>query len=215
MKAITPVKQQTSEARERILQAAISLFAQHGFAETSMRKLVAKADINLSMVNYYFGSKKGLLMIILDSFFAGYLAIAREELVTDDAVYARLERFLTRSVRYFDAEHDSLIIAISELPHDDPEIVQQKAGWAKKMVEIINREICQPLAAESDQHIQPTSLSPMLTFLMASRFFITPVLGKVDESSSNAVSIEVYTETIVRFVLQGITGFEKNNVTVK
>ncbi len=208
MKIIRPEKQHASESKERILQAAISLFALHGYAETSMRELTAKADINLSMVNYYFGSKKGLLKIILDSFFAGYLTIAKEELVTDDTIHERLERFITRAVHYFDAERDSLIIALSELPHDDPEIVQHKAGWAKKMVEIINREICLPLAAESNQHIHPTSLSPMLTFLMASRFFITPVIGNVDEISSNPVSMEAYTETIVRFVLQGITGFE-------
>ena len=206
MKKKSDRKQQKTESRERILLAAISLFARHGFAETGMRELAAEAEVNISMVGYFFGSKKGLLKEILDSFLSGYLAIAREELVGDAGLHARLEGFITSAVSYFDMERDSLIIAISELPHDDPEIVEHKAGWARQMVEIVNQEICLPLAAESGQHIPPTCFSPMLTTLMASRFLFTPVMEKVDEGSSRAVTIEVYTKTIVRILLQGITG---------
>ncbi len=198
-------KRQKTESRERILQAAISLFAQHGFAETGMRELVAEAEVNLSMVNYFFGSKKGLLKEILDSFFSGYLAIARNDLVGGDDLRVRLERFITSAVRYFDAEKNSLIIVISELPHDDPEIVEHKAGWARQMVDIVNREICLPLAEESGQHIPATCFTPMLTSLMASRFLFTPIMERVDESDSKAVSIEVYTKIIIRILLQGIT----------
>ena len=192
--------------------AAISLFAHQGVAGTGMRELAAKADVNLSMVNYYFGSKKRLLKEILDNFFAGYLAIARKELVGDDDLHSKIERFITGAVSYFEAECNSLKIALSELPHDDPEMVDYKAGWAKQMVEIVNREICLPLAAEKGQHIHPTIFSPMLTFLMASRFFITPVIKKVDEDSAEIVTIEVYTETIVRMVLHGITGSENKTM---
>ena len=212
MKEKSDRKQQKTASRERIFQAAISLFARHGFAETGMRDLVAEAGVNLSMVNYFFGSKKGLLKEILDSFLSGYLAIAREELVGDGDLPSRLERFITSAVSYFDAERDSLIITISELPHDDPEIVEHKAGWARQMVEIVNREICMPLAAEGGQHIPPTCLSPMLTSLMASRFLFNPVMEKVEEGSSKNVTIEVYTKTIVRILLQGMTAPDNETV---
>ena len=212
MKKKSDKKQQKSELKDRIFLAAISLFARQGFAETGIRELTTEADANLSMVNYYFGSKKGLLKEILDSFFAGYLAVAEKELVGDDDLHTKIERFITSAVSYFEAERDSLVIALSELPHDDPEIVEYKAFWGKQMVEIINREICLPLAAESGQHIHPTIFSPMLTFLMASRFFITPVIKKMDENSAEIVTIEVYTKTIVRMVLQGIAVPENNTM---
>lgn len=199
-------KQHKTESKERIFQAAISLFARHGFAETGLRELVAEADVNLSMVNYFFGSKKGLLKEILDSFLSGYLAIAQKELVGDDALPVRLEQFITAAVSYFDAERDSLIIAISELPHDDPEIVEHKAGWARQMAEIVNREICLPIATETGHHVPPTCFAPMLTTLMASRFLFAPVMEKVDEGSVKAVTTEAYTKTIVRILLQGIAG---------
>ncbi len=180
------------------------LFSRHGYAETGMRELVAEADVNLSMVNYFFGSKKGLLKEILDTFFSGYLVIAMDTLVVGGTLQQRLEQFIVRAVRYFDMNRDALVIGISELPHDDPEILEYKAGWARQMVEIVNREICQPLAAKNGQVIPPTCLAPMLTTLMASRFLFAPIMEKVAEGSSKAVSTEDYTKMIVGVLMQGI-----------
>ena len=47
--------------KERILAAAELLFAQHGFAETSLREVTSRADVNLAAVNYHFGSKSNLI----------------------------------------------------------------------------------------------------------------------------------------------------------
>lgn len=206
IKKIPAQKHQNPDSKGRILQTAVSLFARHGFAETGMRELAATAEVNLSMVNYFFGSKKGLLKEILDSFLSGYLIIAEKELAGAGTLHSKLERFIAGAVSYFDAERDSLIITISELPHDDPEIVEHKAGWARQMVEIVNREVCLPHAAETGQHIPPTCLAPLLTSLMASRFLFAPLMEKVEAGSSEAVKIEDYTEMIAGIFLQGITG---------
>jgi len=47
--------------KERILSAAERLFAEHGFAETSLREVTSRADVNLAAVNYHFGSKSNLI----------------------------------------------------------------------------------------------------------------------------------------------------------
>ena len=47
--------------KDRILAAAELLFAQHGFAETSLRAVTSRADVNLAAVNYHFGSKSNLV----------------------------------------------------------------------------------------------------------------------------------------------------------
>jgi AcrR family transcriptional regulator len=51
---------------QRILDAAEALFAQHGFAGTSLRTITARAGVNLAAVNYHFGSKEALLRATLD-----------------------------------------------------------------------------------------------------------------------------------------------------
>jgi len=47
---------------ERLLDAAEDLFAEHGFADTSVRDLTAAAECNIASVNYHFGSKDNLYL---------------------------------------------------------------------------------------------------------------------------------------------------------
>ena len=47
--------------KERILSAAEDLFAQFGFAGTSLRQVTMHAEVNIAAVNYHFGSKDNLV----------------------------------------------------------------------------------------------------------------------------------------------------------
>lgn len=47
--------------KDRILGAAEELFAQYGFAGTSLRQVTTHADVNIAAVNYHFGSKENLV----------------------------------------------------------------------------------------------------------------------------------------------------------
>ena len=48
------------EARARLLHAALRLFAEKGFANTSTRELATAASVNIAAISYYFGDKAGL-----------------------------------------------------------------------------------------------------------------------------------------------------------
>ena len=47
--------------KDRILGAAEELFAEQGFAATSLRQVTGLADVNIAAVNYHFGSKENLV----------------------------------------------------------------------------------------------------------------------------------------------------------
>ena len=51
--------------RDRILRAAQRLFADRGYADTSVRAVVAKARVNQASINYHFGGKDGLYREVL------------------------------------------------------------------------------------------------------------------------------------------------------
>jgi AcrR family transcriptional regulator len=55
-----PVRQDGEQSRERLLQAALALFAQHGFSKTSTREIAEAAQTNVAAISYYFGDKAGL-----------------------------------------------------------------------------------------------------------------------------------------------------------
>lgn len=52
--------QQREDSRNRLLQAAIKVFTQHGYEDASVRAICAKARVNVAMVRYHFGDKRGL-----------------------------------------------------------------------------------------------------------------------------------------------------------
>jgi AcrR family transcriptional regulator len=53
------------DTKDRILDAAERLFAQHGFDATSLRMITAAADVNLAAVNYHFQAKNSLIEAVL------------------------------------------------------------------------------------------------------------------------------------------------------
>jgi AcrR family transcriptional regulator len=86
MSGTAAAKSSTKDTKERILDAAERLFADRGFAATSMRTLTQAADVNLAAVNYHFGSKERLIRAV----FSRRLRPLNEERL------AKLERAVAR-----------------------------------------------------------------------------------------------------------------------
>lgn len=63
-----------------ILSAAEELFAEKGFAETSLRNITSRAGVNLAAVNYHFGSKKELIQAVFARFLTPFCAELESEL---------------------------------------------------------------------------------------------------------------------------------------
>lgn len=56
---------ESTDTRARLVDAGEMLFAEHGFAGTSVRAVTAAAGTNLNAVNYHFGSKEGLFRAVV------------------------------------------------------------------------------------------------------------------------------------------------------
>lgn len=54
------------DSKQRILKAAIKLFAHKGFDGTSIREICKEASVNVCMISYYWGGKKELYHGIVD-----------------------------------------------------------------------------------------------------------------------------------------------------
>jgi AcrR family transcriptional regulator len=56
----------TNETPKKIIDVAIDLFAANGFKGTSIRDIAKTTGMTISNIYYYFGSKEGLLLAILE-----------------------------------------------------------------------------------------------------------------------------------------------------
>jgi len=58
--------QTTCDTRQRLLDAAVSIFAERGYRKTTVRDICDAADANVAAVNYHFGNKEALYNAAFD-----------------------------------------------------------------------------------------------------------------------------------------------------
>lgn len=112
--------------KERILDAAEQLFAQHGFAGASLRQVTSRADVNLAAVNYHFGSKDKLIeevfrrrLDILNGHRLDALANLREDATLEDVLVAYIRPALALSLEQRGGGAFIRVLARAYAEHDN------------------------------------------------------------------------------------------------
>ena len=94
------------DKQQKILDAAVEEFAQHGFLQASMNRVVQKLGIAKGSLFQYFGTKEGLFHFVFDyavQKVKGSLRQVREETAEAD-FFERIRRSLLAGIRFID-EH--------------------------------------------------------------------------------------------------------------
>lgn len=191
--------------KQAVYDTAVRLFARNGFAATGMRELSREAGVNLASVNYFYGSKKGLLKAIIEDYFQDVFAVMTESLAGDDSPDVKLRRGIAAAARNFAANTDKLIIALTELPHDDPEITEFKAQRFKRISGLVQGGL-----GDAAAHVPVGVLGPAMVALAASRFLFLPILQQALPPDSSALSAERYPDTIAELFINGFNGLLAN-----
>ena len=108
----------SEETRSRILEAALSVFQERGFAQATMREIAAEAGVAVGAAYYYFDSKDALVMAFYER--AQEEMHRESEAALDGAktLEARLRAIISTKFRYF-APNRRLLGALSA--HTDPD----------------------------------------------------------------------------------------------
>jgi len=53
------------KTRQRVLETAVEVFAEHGFRKTTVRDICKRANANIAAINYHFRDKEGLYTAVL------------------------------------------------------------------------------------------------------------------------------------------------------
>jgi AcrR family transcriptional regulator len=87
----------TGDTRDRLLQAAMAVFAEHGYEAATIREICRRADANVAAVHYHFGDKQRLYTAIFDTVFA-LLRERRRAFLPPDAPPAERLRVYIRAL---------------------------------------------------------------------------------------------------------------------
>jgi AcrR family transcriptional regulator len=104
MPSPSPIQRNPDRTRRRILQAAIRLFAAHGFHAVSVDQIVGKARVNKRMVYHYFGSKDALFEAALSEVYKRIEEIEFHAIERGRSPREKLSRLLESYFEFLDHE---------------------------------------------------------------------------------------------------------------
>jgi AcrR family transcriptional regulator len=166
------------DARERLLEAGTALFAERGYAGTTVQGIVGRAGVTKPVLYYYFESKAGLFRAILDR--AGRM---QEELLSGilESPGTALGRFLEiyRSVYQGMTEHPELFRLIHNLLFGPPDGIPpyDVMAFHRRMFGAVQRIYAEGVAGGEVIEAEPREVAMLVLGLMDFCFHHDQVLG--------------------------------------
>jgi TetR/AcrR family transcriptional regulator len=190
--------------KDRIIKVAASLFAYSGFAAVGVREIAAKADVNISMISYYFGGKIGILKAIIEEYFNYQKDIIKDIIEKKLPAEDNLRLYVKEMVKLIRSNRDLCHVAILELPLNIPEISDFKIRLLQDHVKLVKAQFdAYPKMKNHNSHF---IIGPALITLIFSNFLI-------GDTSKGAFNVEFddefyerYSDTIATLFLRGIIG---------
>ncbi len=147
------------ETRDRIVEAALAVFAAQGYDGTTTRQIADAAGVNLGLLQYHFGGKEKLWQAAVDEAFAA-LEAGLARVVADDEVTGDDERLrlLIRDHVRFVARHPEFV----RIMHDVGKRPGPRTEWlVEKHVAPLYRGIVELVAKSGRTMHLPHDLPPI------------------------------------------------------
>ena len=199
-----PVDAGQQDLKGQILDRAEDLFAEHGYAATSIRRIADRAGVNPALVHYYFGNKKALLQSVIERSLEPLgkaIAAMSEQQETSPSAIARLLLSMT-------AEHPNIprlltrevLLPGGEMQEFFVENMAPRLGGA--LPGLLRREqAAGRMHEDSDPNISATLILAVCVFPFIARAVAEPVLGiSFDEDG-----IERMTRQVTNLLQRGMS----------
>jgi AcrR family transcriptional regulator len=117
------------EAKKRIFDTAVRLFARKGYAAVGIREIAKEANVQISMINYYYDGKISILKAIMDEYYTKY-GVATGTIGDDNTPLEERVRIIIHNMVTFYRENADLAnAAFCAIPVDIPEIIDYRIKW--------------------------------------------------------------------------------------
>jgi AcrR family transcriptional regulator len=196
--------------RERIYKTAVTLFSRYGYAAVGVRDIVMKANVNISMISYYYGGKIGILREIIERFFDGYIRRVASIDAASQPAGDIIQAIFRNIVAYIRVNTREAIIVFGELPHDVPEIIEMKRNKIRQLVNIMKALPERMGVGPGDDQFKAI-MGPALISIAFSNFLFGPLVGKLFNVAFDDSFYERYIQTISTIFMHGVTGLAAGN----
>jgi len=194
------------DARRALIEAAQAILAARPAGKLTVREVASRAGCDVALVNYYFGSKDGLLAAALED----ALAELREVLET----YSRREGTFEEQVRRMVREP---ILALGERRHLPRMIIGQilleRGPQADRWIAALGMSQLQAVGGLVEDGIRSGAFRPVdaralvysFSAIPAFFFLMAPVIERIlGEEAVSAEAVESFADAVSDLVLHGL-----------
>ena len=163
------MKKNEANPKQRIFDAAVVLFAHKGFAAVRTREIVQKARVNIAMINYYYGSKVGVLHAIInesyDKFYSAITDVANKNAPREE----RIRCLVKNLIAFFRANRELAMVGFNTLPIDIPEVLDLKMTWITEYRARLNKFFTQ-LGLDTSDTVKMSFIRGILCAILSLHF---------------------------------------------
>lgn len=199
-----------NNTKQKVMDAACRLFFVNGYHGTSVRDIANKAAVNVSLINYYFKSKQGLLEAIVVFYYEEYLDLIESTLLEaeESSSIDKLKKIIEVIIQYKQGQHQFTCFIQRELSLDSTFVREMTVTYLAKENYLISEAFQAALKGSGhtngDQKFLYFQLKGMLNTP-----FVTPTAWQEQLSwdQSHRYFIAKYTRLIHRWI-DHVTGTE-------
>lgn len=180
-----------TDKKTDILNAAEGLFSEFGFEGTSTRQIAKESGANMAMINYYFGSKEGVFLEIMESRISGFKS--QLDLISDEQIPAKekllkvVEQYTNRifaNINFHKMMHREL--SLTQRPEMFSKIKDAMASNRLVIERIIENGIAEKTFRPVDVRMTIASIMGSITLIATSpsKVIDTPDFDINDQSQS-------------------------------
>jgi AcrR family transcriptional regulator len=195
------------DTKQKIFNAAVTLFARKGFHAVGIRELAREADVNSAMLNYYFGGKVGILKEIINTAHQRHreaITGAAEDLTPREHIKDVISNF----IRFFRDNTELALVAFDTLPYDIPEIIDLKKRWGEANIQLLEK-LFNDIGLDIHDSVQVSIFNGFLANIILTHF-----RGRYawEHATGNTIGAfddtfyKQYTDMLTEFYFTGVCG---------
>ena len=193
-------------SKERIINAALDEFGQHGLAGARVDRIAHKAGLNKAMIYYHFNSKENLYREMIKSFFTNITGEIKQNLKTTGTAAELLLSIAEVYTRIFSKNQQIRSILLHELANPDSDIMENIASILTESN--ISLELRSLLKEGVDKGVlRPVDIRQAVVSFLAMNlgyFIIYPITDRVLQVEDRQTFIKERKEAVLDLFLNGM-----------
>ncbi|MGJ9457228.1 forespore capture DNA-binding protein RefZ [Oceanobacillus sp. CF4.6] len=201
--------------KQKVIDAASSLFFQKGFHGTSVRDIAEKASVNVSLISYYFKGKQGLLEYAVTNYYEEYLKTLEEAIEEADSLtpLKKLNVLIFTIIQYKQRNHQLTCFIQRELSLDSVFVREMAVTYLAKENHYIRHTFLNAIGGQVKGDTRHYLLMQLKGMLITPYILHSEWKEQVIGDYSHQIFVKKYVNTIqqwINFITEKGISAEKN-----